>query len=76
MFASGSVAVHLLRGVLGFALLAAAVFLADPHPGWALPAFGLALIALRGCPMCWTLGLFETASCANGSCAKAFEREQ
>jgi len=40
----------------------------------------LGLVALRGCPMCWTMGLFETiahkvrgpavpAPCIDGSCA-------
>ncbi|HEX5656346.1 MAG TPA: hypothetical protein VFX59_04085, partial [Polyangiales bacterium] len=45
-----------------------------------LPA---ALLALRGCPMCWTVGLFETLSakftrhsprtryvCAGGTCTR------
>jgi hypothetical protein len=43
-------------------------------------ALPVALLAFRGCPMCWTLGLVETviarvqgrpskASCVEGSCA-------
>lgn len=86
MFASRSVARHLLRGLAGFGLLAAAMYLLQTHPGWSLVLLVLGLVALRGCPMCWTLGLIETASarwrgappgngCADGSCATAWPRE-
>lgn len=61
-FASASVARHLVRGVVGFGALIGAVAL--------LPVLGLAalllapigLLALRGCPACWTIGLLETIS--------------
>lgn len=50
---------HLLRG-LGAALLVAAALFPDGGPSWAavllLPA---AALLLRGCPMCWLLGLAE-----------------
>jgi hypothetical protein len=74
-FGSRSVPRHVARGVLGFGLLIAAFAL--------LPAFGpvslvlapVGLLALRGCPMCWVLGLIETVSrgrlqreCVDGSC--------
>lgn len=59
-FASRSVPVHLVRGVLGLGLLLAS-FLLVPLTGalsllLALPAF----LALRGCPSCWLLGLAQT----------------
>ena len=59
-FASHSVPVHLVRGVLGLGLLLAS-FLLVPLTGalsllLALPA----LVALRGCPSCWLLGLAQT----------------
>ncbi|MEU1072776.1 MULTISPECIES: hypothetical protein [unclassified Streptomyces] len=74
-FASVTVPRHLARGAIGFGALAASLVL--------LPVIGLVslllapvgLIALRGCPMCWIIGLVETVSgarlrrsCANGRC--------
>ena len=54
-----AVAWHLLRG-LGAAVLVAAALLRHAGPSWAalllLPA---AALLLRGCPMCWLLGLAE-----------------
>ncbi len=59
MFASESLTGHLLRGALGIWLLVWAV---QHQTQGALPwvaAFG-ALLAFRGCPMCWTIGLVES----------------
>jgi hypothetical protein len=79
MFASKSIGEHLLRGAVGAGAVVAAVTLADR--GWPpLVLLPLALLALRGCPMCWTVGLVETvwarfrgrdprAACVDGSCA-------
>ena len=64
MFASKSVVEHVARGVVGFGALAAAIVLAGDS-GWG-PAVGstalalFALVALRGCPMCWSIGMAET----------------
>jgi hypothetical protein len=80
MFASESVAEHLLRGAAGLSALAAALAVGPDHPVAALGAAAGGLLALRGCPMCWTLGLLETAAaalqgrraspaCLDGSCA-------
>jgi hypothetical protein len=80
MFASKSLPEHLLRGALGAAALACALVFSPL--GW--PPFvlvPLALIALRGCPLCWTMGLAETlwakargrsapGACLDGSCAR------
>ena len=78
MFGSRSLAVHLLRGLAGFGALAAALLLLPSHGGWALALLLVALLALRGCPSCWMIGLFETLSgrstakrCLDGSCAKS-----
>lgn len=57
---NSSVAVHLLRGAIGFGALAAS--LATVNQTW-WPTFVLMPIALwmlKGCPVCWTVGLFET----------------
>ncbi|MGV9303947.1 hypothetical protein ACWDLG_11295 [Nonomuraea sp. NPDC003727] len=74
-FASASVPRHLLRGVVGFGALIGSLAL--------VPTFGLAalllapvgLLALRGCPTCWAIGLAQTISrgrlrrsCENGTC--------
>jgi O-antigen ligase len=60
LFGSRSVTAHLLRGVIAAALVAWAVLNRLSHPGLALVAGVAAVIAMRGCPMCWTVGLFET----------------
>ncbi|MDA1361219.1 hypothetical protein O1R50_16425 [Glycomyces luteolus] len=74
-FASESVPRHLIRGVLGFGAMIAAVALL-PVFGWpALALIAVGMLALRGCPVCWILGLIETVSrgrlqreCADGAC--------
>lgn len=60
MFASKSVAEHVARGLAGAFALGAAVLWASSHPWLSLLAVPAALVLLRGCPMCWTLGLLET----------------
>jgi len=59
MFASATLAGHLLRGVLGIGAIWLAIDLsASP---WLSVGLGVvALLAFRGCPMCWTIGLVET----------------
>jgi hypothetical protein len=80
MFASKSIAEHVLRGLAGFGLIVAAGLLSPEHPFVALIAAALALVFLRGCPMCWTIGLVETiastisgrrapSACVDGRCA-------
>ncbi|MGC1174602.1 hypothetical protein [Polaromonas sp.] len=59
-FASQSLAGHLLRGATAFVLLYWAVVHQQAQPFMALLAGAGALIAMRGCPVCWTLGLVET----------------
>jgi len=49
-----------LRGVVGIAALWYAIRIVDPHPWWSLTFGVVALIAFRGCPICWTMGLIET----------------
>ena len=64
MFGSKTVLAHILRGVIGFCALALAILLAlNADTASVLASVTLAivaLIALRGCPVCWTIGLFET----------------
>ncbi|MFI0810305.1 hypothetical protein [Streptomyces echinatus] len=74
-FASASLPRHLVRGALGFGALIAS-FACLPAVGpvslLLLPA---GLFALRGCPMCWAIGLLQTVSrgrlqrsCKDGHC--------
>ena len=60
MFASTSIAAHLTRGVIAAALIAWAVLHQSSDPAFAAIAIVLAIVAMRGCPMCWVLGLVET----------------
>ena len=57
-FGNRTVALHLLRGVFGFAALGGALF-----GGSVLAAVVLipaALVLMKGCPTCWTIGLVQT----------------
>jgi hypothetical protein len=79
MFASKTIAAHLLRGVIGVALIAWALEHQSSNPAFALAGGIVALIAMRGCPLCWTLGLLATISgrisvrrartCGSGACS-------
>jgi hypothetical protein len=61
-FASASVTRHLARGAIGFGLIGAALVLTSSIGAIALLLAPLGMVALRGCPTCWTLGLIETVS--------------
>ena len=78
MFASRTLGEHVLRGIVGIGAMIAAVVLAPL--GWpTVPLVVVGLIALRGCPMCWTVGLAQTVwarvrgdsasdACLDGAC--------
>jgi hypothetical protein len=65
MFASKSLIEHVARGAIGAAAIIAAIGIGrEPGIIALLSSLGLAavaLIAFRGCPICWTMGLVETA---------------
>ncbi|MEU9608079.1 hypothetical protein [Streptomyces sp. NPDC048057] len=74
-FASASVPRHLARGAAGFGSLAAAALLVPAVGPVSLLLAPVGLLALRGCPLCWTVGLAQTLSrgrlrrsCENGRC--------
>lgn len=74
LFASGSVAEHVARGVVGLVLVVAGLALAG-RSAWALLLVVPGVVAWRGCPTCWTLGLLATLgrrerTCADGTCAR------
>lgn len=59
-FASRTIIGHLARGVVGTSAAVAALALAPHHP-WSLAfLLPITVLALRGCPMCWVVGLFQT----------------
>lgn len=79
-FASRTITGHLARGVVGISAAVAAVALAPAHPWSVALLLPLAVLALRGCPMCWLIGLAQTiaarmgskalhGACVDGSCA-------
>lgn len=73
LFASKSVAEHIVRGVIGFACLALASWVLT-FPGlWpllgAMGFVGFSLVAFRGCPFCWSIGLMNTVLHKSKSCA-------
>ena len=61
-FASSNLRTHLLRGAGGLGALALAVRLEPINVWWALALVPVAIWLLRGCPVCWTIGLFETVA--------------
>jgi hypothetical protein len=60
MFCSTSVSVHLLRGLGALSLILGAFYFNSYSIIGSVIAFAGAIFLLRGCPMCWLLGLFET----------------
>jgi len=60
LFASKTLVEHAARGLGGVGLGVFAIGAFDGHPLLASAALLGALALLRGCPMCWTVGLFET----------------
>ncbi|MEU3597436.1 hypothetical protein ABZ714_01670 [Streptomyces sp. NPDC006798] len=61
-FSSRTVPRHLARGAAGFGALAGSVLLLPPLGPWSLLLAPVGLLALRGCPMCWAVGLAQTLS--------------
>ncbi|UJA20247.1 hypothetical protein HJD18_08485 [Thermoleophilia bacterium SCSIO 60948] len=59
-FASSSVRVHLIRGVVGLVALVGGLVALGPLGAIGLLGFPIAFIAWRGCPTCWALGLAAT----------------
>ena len=74
-FASTSLPRHLVRGAVGFGALVGSIALI-PVLGFGSLLFApVGLLALRGCPTCWAIGLMQTLStgrlnrsCVDGRC--------
>lgn len=59
-FGNRSLSIHVVRGAIGLGALIIALKGYD-IVGWpALLLIGVSVWALKGCPICWTIGLFET----------------
>lgn len=74
-FASATLTRHLVRGGIGFGALIGAIALLPLMGPVALLLAPAGLLALRGCPMCWAVGLAQTLSrgrlereCVDGRC--------
>ncbi|WP_459549916.1 hypothetical protein [Nocardia sp. X0981] len=61
-FASTSLPRHLGRGVVGFGALIGSVALIPVAGPVVLLLLPVGLVDLRGCPMCWVIGLVQTVS--------------
>ena len=61
-FASSSLPRHLVRGVMGFGSLIGSVAFIPVVGPVSLLLLPIGALALRGCPMCWTIGLMQTIS--------------
>ncbi|MBI3401558.1 MAG: hypothetical protein HY048_09080 [Acidobacteria bacterium] len=60
IFGSRTVVAHLIKGVTAATLLSWAYLYQSSEPAFAIGALVLAIVAMRGCPMCWLIGLIET----------------
>ncbi|MFE2329215.1 hypothetical protein ACFXD5_35825 [Streptomyces sp. NPDC059385] len=74
-FASATLTRHVVRGAIGFGSLIGALALLPLVGPVALLLAPVGLLALRGCPMCWAIGLAQTLSrgrlqreCVDGRC--------
>ena len=59
-FGNRNVLVHLAKGIGGLGALWAALATMNSTLWPSLVLLPLSLYLLRGCPVCWTIGLFET----------------
>ncbi|MGP3914389.1 hypothetical protein [Nonomuraea sp. 10N515B] len=81
-FASSSLPRHLVRGAIGFGALIGSVALIPVVGPLGLLLAPLGVLAFRGCPTCWAIGLAQTISrgriqrsCSDGGCeVKVAER--
>ena len=60
VFASRTIWEQLTRGVIGIGAFTCAVLWTASYPWLAWLAIPVGVLAFRGCPMCWTVGLVMT----------------
>ena len=61
-FASRNLRAHFFRGAAGLGALGMALWLEQTSAWLSVALVPIAIWFFRGCPMCWTIGLFETAA--------------
>jgi hypothetical protein len=73
--ANAPIARHLIRGAIGFGLIGSAFALTSTAGPAALLLAAPGMLALRGCPTCWLVGLIQKISagrlqrsCTDGRC--------
>jgi hypothetical protein len=59
-FGSSTISLHVIRGILGLAALYACLAAVNRGSWLWLGLLPVALVSLKGCPLCWTIGLVET----------------
>ncbi len=59
-FGNRTISLHIIRGILGFGALYGALATMETTVWPSLLLLPAALYFLKGCPMCWTVGLIET----------------
>ncbi len=59
-FGNRTIKLHLLKGFLGMTALAVSLDTINAKLWPSVVLLPLSLYLLRGCPVCWTLGLIET----------------
>lgn len=60
VFGNESLKLHIAKGLVGFAALGGAFWTMNETLIPSIVLLPLSLYLLRGCPLCWTIGLFET----------------
>jgi hypothetical protein len=80
---SRSIGVHVAKGFVGFTSVWIALKFSSVLGWWTLIPATVALLAFKGCPMCWTVGLLETvlhrkdlAECKSNDCKIQIGRTQ
>jgi hypothetical protein len=61
VFASKSMTQHILRGMAGFLAIVFSAVLLDTLPWVSIALIAIAFLAFRGCPVCWSIGIFQTS---------------
>ncbi len=59
-FASKSLWEHLARGAAGVTAFVLSMRIIGQHPLAGLGLIACMIVAFRGCPVCWTVGLIDT----------------
>ena len=70
IFGNRTIGLHVLRGLLGLGALCLALTNVQMHSWTSLFLLFASLFFLKGCPMCWIVGLIETIEFSSSKSAK------